>query len=186
MPTTSYWTALLIGLIAGGAITAGCGYLLGFRRVQRGTRTQLVPELDRRPLRQRITEARRRWRSARARLDPQAVAVVVLVAAMAAVVVYGQVQMARFTAAQRACNAEFQRTIIERADIGGDDNKARKDNDQAVADLIGQFLDIPPGAGDSRERTRGLLEAFQRQFNDNNIRQDANERKRVANQYPRC
>ena len=178
---SDYWLALLIGLLIGSAITVVGMYLLGFRRVYRGGRTLLVPEIDRRPFLLRWNGFRERFASFE--LGPRAFTI--LVGLMALVVVGGLVQNTVFVAEQRRCNREFQRTIAERADIATDDNAARKQQDQAVADLITAFLLIEPGP-DSREQSRAALARYLETFRANDTRQQENARLRAENPYPRC
>ncbi|WP_280305361.1 hypothetical protein [Nocardia neocaledoniensis] len=156
MPT-SYWTALLFGLAAGSAITACSMYLLGFRRVRRGERTALVPEIDRTPLRQRFgwVHTLRAWLS---RATGQPTTVMVLVAVMAAAVIYAQVQAALFTAHQRECNAEFRSTSLELRRIATEDRELentddalRNRRDDVLSDLVEALATpAPPGAVDAR------------------------------------
>ncbi|WP_280393371.1 hypothetical protein [Nocardia wallacei] len=179
---SDYWLAVLSGLLIGSAVTAVGMYLLGFRRVHRDGKTLAVPEIDRRPMRQRLHEFRER--AASFEITPRVMSGIV--ALMAAAVLAGLVQNTAFTYSQRRCNAEFQRTISERADIGADDNRARKENDEAVAALVRGFLALSPESPDRREHSRELLERFDRTMIDNAARQAENERKRAANPYPRC
>ena len=92
----------------------------------------------------------------------------------------------QFSVTQRGCNAEFRRTIAERAEVIVDNDLVRKENDQAVYDLVTGFLAIPPGSPDARDRSRALLESFAETTSSNNARQDENARLRAANPYPRC
>lgn len=178
----NYWLAVLIGLLIGSSITAAGMYVMGFRRVHRGGKAVAVPELDRRPLRERLRSLRRRF--AESELRPRTFNAILVLMVLA--VVAGLVQITAFTAAQRACNREFQRTIAERADIAADDNRARKEADQAVADLVRGFLAIPAGAPDGRDRARVLLEQFDTAVTAGTQRQQDNESRRAANPYPRC
>lgn len=138
------------------------GQFVRFRRVRTDGHTVLRPELDRRPL------AGPWFRLALVGLFLAATGILV-----------------QFTVDQRHCNAEFQRTITIRADVGADDNRARKENDQAVAALVRGFLAIEPGP-DAWERSWQLLEEFDRTSTENNARQEDNERRRNENPYPRC
>ncbi|WP_410877341.1 hypothetical protein [Nocardia sp. A7] len=165
MPT-SYWTALLFGLAAGSAITACSMYLLGFRRVRRGERTVLVPEIDRTPLRQRFGWVRdvRAWLS---RASGQPATVVVLVMVMAAAVIYGQAQMVLFTSHQRECNAQFRSTSLELRRIGNEDRDLEKQDDNlrdrrdiVWSDLV-KALATPPPPGE-RIDARALLVEYNR------------------------
>lgn len=160
MPT-SYWTALLFGLAAGSAITACSMYLLGFRRVRRGERTALVPEIDRTPLAQRFgwVHKVRAWFS---RFDGQSTTVMALVAVMAAAVIYAQVQAALFTSHQRECNAEFRTTSLELRRIATEDRNLenqddvlRNARDDTLGDLV-EALATPPATGE-RIDARALL-----------------------------
>ena len=178
----NYWLAVLIGLLIGSSITAAGMYVLGFRRVHRDGRTLAVPKIDRRP-------PSVRWRQFRARvaaieLGPRAFKA--LVGLMAIAVAGGIVQISLFTAQQRACNREFQRTIAERAAATADDAIARKENDQAVAALVRGFLAIPADAPDRRERAVALLGQFDTTMTANEVRQGENERTRAENPYPEC
>jgi len=156
MPT-SYWTALLFGLAAGSAITACSMYLLGFRRVRRGERTALVPEIDRTPLRQRFGWVHK-LRARVSRASGQPATVMVLVAVMAAAVVYAQVRVALFTAHQRECNAEFRSTSLELRRIATEDRELesiddvlRNRRDDVLSDLVEALATpAPPGAIDAR------------------------------------
>ena len=158
MPT-SYWTALLIGLAAGSAITAASMLLLGFRRVHHGDRTALVPEIDRTPLRHRLAGLRERL----AHVDRGAVTVVALIAVMAAAVIYGQVRTALFTAHQRDCNDEFRSTSLklrriatEDRELEAADDALRNRRDDVLADLVEALATAAPGTD-----ARALLHDYQ-------------------------
>ncbi|MFD3431169.1 hypothetical protein [Nocardia fluminea] len=124
---SDYWIALLIGLLIGSAVTGAGMYVLGFRRVHRGGRTLLVPEIDRRPLAVR-------WRGFRSRfaaLDPRRPkAFVVLLILMTLAVVGGLVQTTLFTYRQRDCNADFQSTSLELRRIAAEDRDLEKLDDE--------------------------------------------------------
>lgn len=160
MPS-SYWTALLVGLVAGGAITACSMYLLGFRRVHHGDRTQLVPEIDRTPLRQRFG-----WvHAVLCKLNRPGTAVMCLILVMAAAVIYGQVTTAVFTAHQRDCNAEFRTTSLELRRIASEDRNLenqddalRNRRDDVLSDLV-EALATPPPLGE-RIDARALLSDY--------------------------
>lgn len=92
----------------------------------------------------------------------------------------------QFSVTQRGCNAEFRRTIAERAEVTVDNDLARKENDQAVYELVTGFLAIPPGSPTARELELELLESFTKTTSSNNARQEEDERLRAANPYPRC
>lgn len=138
------------------------GQFVRFRRIDDGDRRLLKPALDKRPF-------SGPWFK---------VAVVVMFLAAVGLTVHT-------TTSQRLCNAEFQRTITDRADIATDDNAARKEQDQAVADLIQTFLSIEPGP-DAREESRAALAKYLEQFRANDARQTENARLRAASPYPRC
>ncbi|MFD3748316.1 hypothetical protein [Nocardia sp. NPDC058633] len=146
----NYWLAVLIGLAIGSAVTASGMYVLGFRRVHRGGRTLLVPEIDRRPIGVR-------WRGFRARLaalDPRRPrAFVALVILMALAVMGGLVQNTAFTYHQRDCNADFQSTSLELRRIAAEDralealdDQLRNERDDAMTLMIETLLS-PPAPG---------------------------------------
>ncbi|WP_280454769.1 hypothetical protein [Nocardia brasiliensis] len=147
---TNYWLAVLVGLLIGSAITATGMYLLGFRRVRRGRRTRLVPELDRRPIRVRWRQFRERLASVE--LRPRTFTLIVLLMALA--VGAGLVQIVSFTMHQRACNAEFRSTSLELRRIGTEDrdlenqdDKLRNQRDDAWSDML-EILVTPPPPGE--------------------------------------
>ena len=140
----NYWLAVLIGLAIGSAVTASGMYVLGFRRVHRGGRTLLVPEIDRRPLAVRLQGIRARLSA----LDPRRPrAFVALVILMTLAVVGGLVQNTVFTYRQRDCNADFQSTSLELRRIAAEDrdlekldDELRNERDDATTVLYRAFL----------------------------------------------
>lgn len=95
--------------------------------------------------------------------------------------VISTLQLAYYTYHQRECNTEFKRVLTERAAISADDNNIRKDNDDAVADLVTGFLSLPPN---SRDAARALLQEYSRRVTANDAKQRANEQQRAKNPYP--
>jgi hypothetical protein len=156
-------------------LTAAVGFLSGyvsasyvsFRRVRAGKHDALKPEFDPHPF-------GGRWRGGLFRV------------ALTAMFVVATTFTVAFSVQQRGCNEEFQRTIVERAAVTTDNDRARKENDQAVAALVTGFLAITPGSADARARSRELLEQFTQTMADNNSQQEGNERRRAENPYPRC
>jgi hypothetical protein len=143
----SYWTPLLCGIAAGSVLTGCTMYLLGFRRVQFGERTLLIPELDRRPFRDRWAQFRARLRQS----EMTRLVVLCLVLIMASVVVMGGVQLLTFIREQRLCNAEFQNTSIELRRIGTEDrslefqdDELRNTRDDAMTTLVEALVTPPP------------------------------------------
>lgn len=90
-----------------------------------------------------------------------------------------------FTVDQRGCNAEFQRTIRERADVSVQDTAARVDNEEAVRNMVLAFLNIAPGP-DAREQSRKVLETFDANYMANVRKQQEAAQKRADNPYPHC
>jgi hypothetical protein len=152
-----------LGLAAASFITGVLvGQFVRFRRIDDGERRLLKPELDRRPF-------SGPWFK---------LGLTVLFLAAVGIMVHA-------TATQRLCNNEFQRTIIYRADTGADDARARKENEKALSVLMTGFLTIQPGP-DARDETRAMLERYNRTIAENTARQEANEKRRADNPYPRC
>lgn len=155
-----YWLAVAIGLLIGSAITAVGMYALGFRRVHRGGRTLLVPELDRR-------SPAERWRQFRARfggaeLRPRAFKAIV--ALMALTVVAGLVQSAVFAYHQRECNEDFVSTSLELRRIAAEDraleaqdDALRNERDDAMTRLV-ETLVAPPAPGEHVDPWAALIE----------------------------
>ncbi|MBF6363222.1 hypothetical protein IU447_24200 [Nocardia farcinica] len=158
---SSYWLAVLIGLLIGSSITASGMYVLGFRRVRKGDRTLLVPEIDRRPLRVRWRELRARIASSE--LRPRAF--VIIVTLMGLTVVGGLVQNTLFNLHQRACNEEFQSTSLELREIATRDRELetrddalRNRRDDLLSELVKALAEPPPPFDDGGESRRLLQE----------------------------
>lgn len=147
MMTNSLPEALVIAVVSfiAGVIV---GQFVRFRRVTYRGRHVLKPQLDPRPFNGRVFRL---------------VVVVLFLTATALLV--------QFTAEQRHCNAEFRRTITERADSAAV-------SDKALNDLVTGLLTVAQGSPD-RERVYGLLRTYQHTYEE---KLDA----RVANPYPRC
>lgn len=165
---SSYWLAVLIGLLIGSSITASGMYVLGFRRVRKGDRTLLVPEIDRRPLRVRWRELRARIASSE--LRPRAFVIIVtlmgiIVTLMGLTVVGGLVQNTLFNLHQRACNEEFQSTSLELREIATRDRELetrddalRNRRDDLLSELVKALAEPPPPFDDGGESRRLLQE----------------------------
>ncbi|MBF6187978.1 hypothetical protein [Nocardia farcinica] len=158
---SSYWLAVLIGLLIGSSITASGMYVLGFRRVRKGDRTLLVPEIDRRPLRVRWREFRARIASSE--LRPRAFLIIVTL--MVLTVVGGLVQNTLFNLHQRECNEEFQSTSLELRQIATRDRELenrddllRNLRDDLLSDLVKALAEPPPPFDDGAEGRRLLQE----------------------------
>ncbi|PPJ31852.1 hypothetical protein C5E45_32700 [Nocardia nova] len=148
MVTNSLPEALIISAVS---FIAGVvvGQFVRFRREPSGGRNVLVPELDRRPF-------SGRWFR---------LIVVGLFLISTGLIV-------QFTVDQRACNAEYQRTITLRAD-------AAAASDKALYDIVNGLLTIPQGSPDGRERVQELLRQYQTTYNEK-------LNSRASNPYPRC
>lgn len=163
-----YWLAVLIGLLIGSAATASGMYFLGFRRVRRGGRTLLVPELDRRPARERWREFRARWgefrrRIAATELHPWTFKAIVCLMAFA--VAAGLVQSTAFAWHQRECNEDFVSTSLELRRIAAEDraleaqdDALRAQRDDAMTALVETLL-TPPAPGE-RVDARAALDRY--------------------------
>ncbi len=170
---SDYWVAVLVGLLIGSATTAAGMYLLGFRRVRRGRRTRLVPELDRRPLGVRWRALRERLASAEMR--PATFTVIIIL--MAAVVGTGLVQVVTYTRHQRECNAEFRSTSLELRRISNEDrdlekqdDRLRNERDDAEAAAL-ESLVTPPVPG-QRVDALGALNAYRARLQAIDVRRD--------------
>jgi hypothetical protein len=157
----NYWLAVAIGLLIGGSITASGMYALGFRRVHRGGRTLLVPEIDRRPLSLRLRQFRERF--AAAELRPWAFKAII--ALMALAVAAGLVQSTRFAWHQRECNEDFVSTSLELRRIAAEDraleaqdDALRNQRDDAMTALVETLL-TPPAPGE-RVDSRAALDQW--------------------------
>lgn len=93
--------------------------------------------------------------------------------------------LVNFTFDQRQCNAEFQRTIRERADVSVSESAARVDNDEAVRDMVVAFLNIAPGP-DAGAKSRAVLQTFAQNYLANVKAQQEAAKKRADNPYPHC
>ncbi|MFE7747318.1 hypothetical protein [Nocardia sp. NPDC057455] len=178
IPTTDSTSLPEVLAVATASFLAGwiVGRFVRFRRVPGGLR----PEIVRNPFRE--------WLQGR---GFRLLLIVLFVVSTGLIV--------QFTITQRGCNSEFRRTIIERADIAADDNRARRsadaarrENDVAVGDLVEALLEIPQGP-EGRDQPRRLMTDFRTRYAANIARQDAdqarqesNESRRSANPYPNC
>lgn len=159
---SEYWAALLIGAAAGFVVGVVTLLLLGFRRVHRGDRTLIVPQLDRRSLRERL----RGWRdrAAASPLGPRAFWAIV--ALMAVAVVAGEVQNTRFNLHQRDCNADFVSTTLELRQIGAldrelenRDDALRNTRDDLLSAAFKAFVEPPP-AVDPQANAQRLVQEY--------------------------
>lgn len=159
---SNYWLAVLIGLLIGGTVTAAGMYALGFRRVRKGGRTLLVPEIDRRPVSVR-------WREFRGRIkhsEVRPLTLRVIVGLMALVVAAGLVQNTWFNLHQRDCNEDFVSTTLELRQIAtrdreleNRDDALRNTRDDLMSALVKALADPPPLA-DQQAYTQRLLQDY--------------------------
>lgn len=177
----NYWVALLLSFASGAASMGITMYTLGWRRIQCEGKTKLVPEVDHRPLVERLHGVRRQHFSAR-RLF---VAFGLLLSLTLAV---STVQLYAFIKEQRGCNSEFKRTVRERADATANNERARADNDQALLVLAEGLLSPHPEMTDQQRRdyTRKILQDFADTSATVQERQAQTIQVRIDNPYPRC
>lgn len=164
---SEYWAALLVGAAAGFVVGVVTLLLLGFRRVHKGDRTLIVPQLDRRSVGERL----RGWRdrAVSSPLRPRTLKFVIGLATVA--VIAGLVQNTWFNLHQTECNAEFRSTSLELRQIGNkdreletrDDERRNKDDaldvtrDELFLALVRALAEPPPFV-DQQAYTRQLLQ----------------------------
>lgn len=174
---TSELTSALLNALVSFLLGFGTGQFLAFRRVRDGQVPRwlrrfhikikdggVVPAIDPHPFR-------------RTKVWPLVLIVLFLTATWYVV---------DFSQDQRTCNREFRSAIAERAAANADTERARQDNDEALANLVDGLLRITSGAPDAREQTRRLLEEFARTSGEVQRQAAESAQRRAANPYPRC
>ncbi|MFC8531946.1 hypothetical protein [Nocardia sp. NPDC057227] len=159
---SEYWAALLVGAAVGFVVGVVTLLLLGFRRVHRGDRTLIVPELDRRSVGERL----RGWRDRAVASPLRPRAFVAIVALAVATVVAGLVQNTLFNLHQTSCNADFQSTTLELRQIATKDRELenrddglRNTRDDLMSTLV-KALASPPPLSDPQAYTQRLLQDY--------------------------